>query len=289
MSAIGGRIAGWYASGVKSDEIVHKVQQGLQSAVIIERRTMAEIFISLSPAESLLLFNNGYSSRQALKVTLLELIARKILRVETRQEQRVFRKEAVQYLRVLVHHLPDAPAHVASLLDTLKAAQPGGGIALDAVTKLLRNRYGNKVDMFKDDLLLPALVERGLMAEQRSGLFWLGKRLQLTRAGEAEHKRIAAAAGKARQIVELLKTAPARAAVVALEVGQAILLLDRLSFELRDLGETIRKHRETGAKPDPGSTELATYDFELVDKTVVVALDECLRSFGVDQGFAVGT
>jgi hypothetical protein len=169
---------------------------------------MAEIFIPLSPAESLLLFNNGYSSRQALKVTLLELIARKILRVETRQEQRVFRKEAVQYLRVLVHHVPDAPAHVASLLDTLKAAQPGGGIALDAVTKLLRNRYGNKVDMFKDDLLLPALVARGLMAEQRSGLFWLGKRLQLTGAGAAEHKRIAAAVGKARQIVELLKTGP---------------------------------------------------------------------------------
>ena len=61
---------------------------------------MAEIFIPLSPAESLLLFNNGYSSRQALKVTFLELIARKILRVETRQEQRVFREEAVQYLCV---------------------------------------------------------------------------------------------------------------------------------------------------------------------------------------------
>ena len=249
---------------------------------------MAEIFIPLSPAESLLLFNNGYSSRQALKVTLLELIARKILRVETRQEHGVFRKEAVQYLRVLVHHVPDAPAHVASLLDTLKAAQPGGGIALDTVTKLLLNRYGDKVNLFKDDLLLPALVSRGLMAEQRFGLFWLGKRLQLTRAGEAEHKRIEAAVGKARQIVELLKTAPARAAVVALEVGQAILLLDRLSFELRDLGEAIRKHRETGAKPDPASTELATYDFELVDKTVVSALDECLRRFDLDLGGYLG-
>ena len=248
---------------------------------------MAEIFVPLSPAESLLLFNNRYSSRQALKealkVTLLELIARKILRVETRQEQRVFRKEAVQYLRLLVPHVPDAPAHVASLLDMLKAAQSVGSIALDAVTKLLLNRYGNKVDLFKDDLLLPALVARGLMAEQRFGLFWLGKRLQLTRAGEAEHKRIAAAVGKARQIVELLKTAPARAAAVALEVGQAILLLNRLSFELRDLGEAIRKHRETGAKPDPATTELATYDFELVDKTVVLALDECLRYFDVER------
>ena len=189
----------------------------------------------------------------------------------------------MQYLRVLVPHVPDAPAHVGSLLDMLKAAQPGGGIALDAVTKLLLNRYGNKVNLFKDDLLLPALVARGLMAEQRFGLFWLGKRLQLTRAGEAEHKRIAAAAGKARQIVELLKTAPARAAAVALEVGQAILLLDRLSFELRDLGEAIRKHRGTGAKPDPASTELAAYDFELLDKTVVLALDECLRYFDVER------
>ena len=243
---------------------------------------MAEIFIPLCPAESLLLFNNGYSSRQALKVTFLELIAREILRIETRQEQRVFRKEAVQYLRLLVPHVPDAPAHVASLLDMLKAAQSVGGIALDAVTKLLLNRYGNKVDLFKDDLLLPALVARGLMAEQRFGLFWLGKRLQLTPAGDAEHKRIAAAVGKARQIVELLKTAPARAAAVALEVGRAILLLDHLSFELRDLGEAIRKHRETGAKPDPASTEFAAYDFELVDKTVVFALDQCLRSFNLD-------
>ena len=243
---------------------------------------MAEIFIPLSPAESLLLFNNGYSSRQALKVTFLELIAREIVRIETRQEQRVFRKEAVQYLRVLVPHVPDAPAHVASLLDMLKAAQSVGGIGLDAVTKLLLNRYGDKVNLFKDDLLLPALVARGLMAEQRFGLFWLGKRLQLTRAGDAEHNRIAAAVGKARQIVELLKTAPARAAAAALEVGQAILQLDRLSFELRDLGEAIRKHRRTGAKPDPASTELAAYDFELVDKTVVLALDECLRSFDLD-------
>src|SRR5439155_8264004 len=88
---------------------------------------MAEIFVPLSPAESLLLFNNGYSSRQALKVTLLQLIAREILRVETRQEQRVFRKEAVQHLRVLVHHVPDAPAHVVSLLDTLKAAGLSSG------------------------------------------------------------------------------------------------------------------------------------------------------------------
>ena len=120
------------------------------------------------------------------------------------------------------------------------------------------------------------------MAEQRFGLFWLGKRLQLTPAGNAEHKRIAAAVGKAPQIVELLKTAPARAAAVALEVGQAILLLDRLSFELRDLGEAIRKHRGIGAKPDPASTELAAYDFELVDKTVVLALDECLSSFDLD-------
>jgi hypothetical protein len=244
---------------------------------------VAEIFIPLSPAESLLLFNNGYSSRQALKVTFLELIAREILRIETRQEQRVFKKEAVQYLRLLVPHVPDAPAHVASLLDMLKAPQSIGGIALDAVTKLLLNRYGNKVDLFKDDLLLPALVARGLMAEQRFGLFWLGKRLQLTPAGDAEHKRIAAAVGKARQIVELLKTAPARAAAVALEVGQAILLLDRLSFELRDLGEAIRKHRGTGAKPDPASTELAAYDFELLDKTVVLALDECLRRFDLER------
>ena len=144
---------------------------------------MAEIFIPLSPAESLLLFNNGYSSRQALKVTFLELIAREILRIETRQEQRVFRKEAVQHLRVLVHHVPDAPAHVVSLLDTLKAAQPDGGIALDTVTKLLLNRYGDKVNLFKDDLLLPALVARGLMAEQRFGLFWLENASNLLQPG----------------------------------------------------------------------------------------------------------
>ena len=53
----------------------------------------------------------------------------------------------------------------------------------------------------------------------------------------------------------------------------------------RDRPEDIAgsKHRGTGAKPDPASTELAAYDFELLDKTVVLALDECLRYFDVER------
>ena len=222
--------------------------------------------LPLSPAESLLLLNLKYSSRQAVKVTLLALMAQKFLRFETR----TFGKEKVQYLHVKARHLPNAPAHVASLMDTPNSGQPGG-MELDDVVTRLHNKYGNWVNSFKTDLVLPALVVRGLLVEERFGLFRFGRRLRLTPAGEFERKRIDAAVQKAREIPDLLKTAPAQAAAVALRVGSAILLVDRLTFLYRELGEAMRKHRDNGAGD--------TYDLENMDMTAVGALEYCLKRF----------
>jgi hypothetical protein len=235
----------------------------------------------LSPAESLLLLDLTYSSRQAVRVTLLELVAQKVLRVDTQEEPGIVQAKKVQHLRVLVPQVPNMPNHIASLMDTLNLGRRDG-MDMDSVTKLLLNRYGSKVNIFKEDLVLPTLVARGLLAEQRFGLFWLGKRFAPTHAGEAERKRLNAAVEKAREIPELLKTAPAKAAAFALASGRAILLVDRLTFELRELGEAIRKHRDSGAKLDFESSELASYDLERVDKATVHALDYCLKAFDLD-------
>src|SRR5436190_16732186 len=94
----------------------------------------------LSPAESLFLLELKYSSRQAMKVTLLELLAQKVIRIDTRERRGVLRTQQVQFLRILTPRVPNAPAHVASLMNTLTSGHPGG-LDMDGVTKLLLNKY----------------------------------------------------------------------------------------------------------------------------------------------------
>ncbi len=193
----------------------------------------------LSPAESLVLLNpNRATAREAVKVTLLSLVAQGLLRIEEGQQKRFFGMRKVVYLRPTDRRVPSLPAHMASLLDCVRAAQPLGGMMYHVVNQA-RRTYGAQLQRFTRQFIKPALTARGLLEERKILLF---PTYRLTQAGAAERSRIESDVARAGTIPDLLKSDPAEAAAIALAVGSTILLVPTLRSHYRQLSQAMQRH-----------------------------------------------
>lgn len=198
---------------------------------------------ALSPAESLFLLKpNRTPAREMVKVTLLSLLAQGIVRLEEQVTKRFIGTRKTVYVRLAQRPVPALPAHAASLLDQVRAAQADTGSMPDVV-KRARQAYGSSLNGFNRDFIIPQLRSRDLIEERR--VLFL-RRYKRTPAGDAEESRIAADIARARRIPELLRSNPAEVAALVLAVGVTILLVNELRPYYRQISEVMRP-RGTGA------------------------------------------
>jgi hypothetical protein len=211
----------------------------------------------LSPAESLFLLKpNRTPARETVKVTLLSLLAQGMVRMEERETRRFFGKKKTTYMwpRNIARSIPP---HAAALLDLVRAAQDDTGSMAD-FAKRAQKAYGSNLEKFNRDLLVPALLSRGLIEESRILIFRTYKR---TPAGDAEESRIASDIARARTIPELLHSKPAEAAAIILAVGTTILLVNELRPHYRQISEVMRAQTaSTEASDGGGDTPVALWD-----------------------------
>jgi hypothetical protein len=208
----------------------------------------------LSPAESLFLLKpNRTPARETVKVTLLSLLAQGMVRMEERQTRRFFRKKKTVYMwpRNIAGH---PPQHAAALLDLVRAAQDDTGSMAD-FAKRAQKAYGANLEKFNRDLIVPALLLRGLIEESRILIFRTYKR---TPAGDAEESRIASDIARARTIPELLHSKPAEAAAIILAVGTTILLVNELRPHYRQISEVMRAQTASTDGSDGGGDSSVT-------------------------------
>jgi hypothetical protein len=204
---------------------------------------------ALSPAESLLLLKpNRTPARETVKVTLLSLLAQGIVRLEEQVTRRFFFTRKTVYVRPTGTKAPVLPAHAASLLDQVHAAQAETGSMPDLV-KRARQAYGPSLNSFNHDFIIPRLVTRGLL-EERSFLFL--RHYRRTPAGDAEESRIAADIARARAIPGLLHSNPAEAAAIVLAVGGTILLMSELRPFYRQISNVMRPPATADGASDSG-------------------------------------
>jgi hypothetical protein len=197
---------------------------------------------ALSPAESLFLLKpNRTPARETVKVTLLSLIAQGLVRLEEQVTKRFLGTRKTIFVRPTAAKVPALPAHAASLLAQVRAAQAGAG-SMDELVKLARQAYGTNLGRFNRDFIVPGLVTRGLL-ERRRVLFV--PHYKRTQAGDAEEGRIAADIARARTIPDLIRSNPAEAAAIVLAVGGTILLVGELRPYYRQISEAMR--------PPPGA------------------------------------
>jgi hypothetical protein len=171
-----------------------------------------------------------------VKVTLLSLLAQGAVRLEEKVTKRFFGTRKTIYVRPTDAAAPALPAHAASLLAQVRAAQAETGSMAEFV-KRAGYAYGSNLNGFNRDFIIPRLMTRGLI-EDRSILFL--RRYKRTAAGDAEASRIAADIARARTIPELLRSNPAEAAAIVLAVGGTILLVNELRPYYRQISEAMR-------------------------------------------------
>jgi hypothetical protein len=192
----------------------------------------------LSPAESLVLLKpNGTPAREAVKVTLLSLLAQGLLRIEEETEQRFLWSRKVACVRPTGRTRGSLAPHAASLMQVVQDAQRHRGVMKHLVDRA-REAYGTRLETFNSLFIIPALIGRGLLEEGRTLLFF--RKWNLTAAGAAEQKRIEHDIERARTIPALLHSNPAEAAAIALAVGGTLLLIEELRPYFRQLSEAMR-------------------------------------------------
>ena len=209
---------------------------------------------SLSPAESLVLLNpSGATAREAIKVTLLWLLAQGLLRIEETVEKKRFRgTQKSVYVRPTPRKAIRLPPEAASLMDEVQAAQAKSGLIGDVVAQA-RKAYGANLERFKSRFIIPSLVSRGLVTRERFLLVF--HRWIPTPDGLAEQSRIKSDMERARSIPALLETDPVEAAAIALAGGAAILLVAELRPHYRQLSEAMRLHPPYEGYDDGGAVQ----------------------------------
>lgn len=190
---------------------------------------------TLSAAEALVLQNPDLNQgRAAFKLTLMELLARKLITLRHEEKRLSFgRTRKTDYLQLS----PDAQLHVASspafqavLGVVVQARAKDADATIPQVVQQARKSFGADLGKFQTEQIIPALISRGLLEQytkKRLGLFNT-TRYRPTAAGETLRQELAGHLNQARTLPTLVDQDPATAVALIATLGSAVLLVDEL-------------------------------------------------------------
>jgi hypothetical protein len=196
--------------------------------------------VDLTPGEALVLLEpNRTQGREAVKVSLMWLLAKKFLTATLERKPGLFgRFSATQ--RLLPNPRPQArlPFHLVELMQVVRGAS-----YMDDFVRAARKRFGSDLNGFQEDCLLPSLLERRLVEHRIEPLLWVFKRGRYYRtcAGEALRTQIEGMFTDARQIPHYLDRNPAQAAAMAATLGGLIFLMPELKPHFDEIATATRR------------------------------------------------
>lgn len=234
----------------------------------------------LSAAEALVLQNpQAAQGRAALKLTLMELLARRIVTMRHEETKgrfgRVHRTDYLQVAEEDQQQVPDA-APVTAVLNMLRAAGAAGpGATMAQVVQQARRSFGSDLSGFQQKHLVPSLLRRGLLEAYQKKLLGLIPRTQYrhTSAGEKVRQELVAHLEQARRLPEVLDRDPTHAAALLATLGGSILLVDELKPHYGRLAQALRQ-------PAAGGDDGASADMVELDDPDVAPSDLDLADFG---------
>jgi len=199
----------------------------------------------LSAPEFLVLIDPDVAAPEALKVGFKELIARGILRIEQMPSKSRFQPAQVRLLLEPGLHLLNPV--LRSLWGDLQTACRHGS-EINQVLQRLQKEYGPGYGLFKNKVILPSLLRRGLL-EKRSqkalGLF-PQTHYQPTPDGADMKIRLEHRMDEARRLVPSLAEDDAEAVPLLLSLGAALLLLPEIVSQFQQINHLMKKYSDDG-------------------------------------------
>ncbi len=201
----------------------------------------------LTAAEALVLQNPQLNQgRAALKLTLMELLARRIVTMRRDERKGMFgRTQHTDYLELApdaAQRIPDV-AHVRSVIEMIRAADKKGYDAtmLEVISQA-RKTFGADLAAYHSKHVVPNLIGRGLIEAyqaKRLGIFTTTK-YRHTAQGETVRQQLAAHLEQARALPKTIERNPAQAAALVATLGGSILLVDELKPYYGRLSQAMR-------------------------------------------------
>lgn len=226
---------------------------------------------ALGPGEVLALLKpDTVRARDALKLTLMSLLAQGVLRFEERAVKGLLGTKPQKVLLQAKGYERSGGLEVLALAALSPLAD---GISMATAVKRLRKAFGSDLARFRNEHLLPALARKGLLEarSERYLLIFKRTRHKLTPAGESERDRLTELMEQARRMPGSIASDPAQALAIFAGLGAAVLLIHELWPHLQQLEKVIGPEMAA-------SHGFADFNFSDMDN-----LDESLSD--LDAGF----
>ncbi len=198
----------------------------------------------LTAPEALILRNpNQPQGREALKLALTELLARRILTM--RHEEKKGFLGSVQSIDLL-QRTPEASQQLptGSPLQAVLGLLSGAGMEMNQVVEQAQKTFGSDFSGFQQNHILPALVKRGLLETCTEKVLWVipVTRYCHTPTGELTRQRLETQITQAHSLPDLLDNDPAQAAALVFSLGSAALLVGEIRAHSARLSQALRDH-----------------------------------------------
>ena len=226
--------------------------------------------MQLSPAEILVLDAPNVRRRaELLKANLRHLVATGHLEPGRRSTSSAKTGTADPAYRIAKPLPRGTPADLAVVL---ALAGHSGQHTLASLMRAARSKWGGNLDRFRTDIVLPALVAKGLVYPRTRRILLIFPRTRYVRtdAGETLDRRIATLMRQARELPALMSSDPARAAAIATAAGTLVLMLPELQASLGDIAHVRRLN---ASSPGVGSDGWSSSSFA-ADQEALGAIDD---------------
>ena len=211
--------------------------------------------LTLTAAEALVLQNpHKAQGRAALKLTMMELLARRVLSLRPEEKRGLLgRTRKTEYLRLDPNAARFAQyPHVRAVVEVIAGAgKPGTEPTMQEVVANARKTFGTDLARYQSAYVIPALEQRGLVEATRHKVLGVfpSTRYQRTTEGDVALQQLESNMDAARRIPPMLDNGnPQEIAALVAGLGASLLLVDELRPHYRRLSHTLRP----GATNDGG-------------------------------------
>ncbi len=187
----------------------------------------------------LVLLEPHTAARDALKAGFKELLARGLLQMH--KAPAASRWQPSDFLLHFNAAEPLANPVLQNLWGDLRSASRHGA-GLNQVLQRLQREYGPGYETFKQKIVLPGLLQRGLLQQQSHKLLGLFPQTRYlpTPQGTAIKRQLEQHLSEARQLIPSLADGKAEAAALLFSLGPALLLLPGLEPHFQQLEAHLR-------------------------------------------------
>jgi len=254
---------------------------------------------ALTAPESYVLVYGRNFPAEPIKLALAELIARGVLRLIEAQEKwwPFGKKKSIEVLTRGPNAGVALPRSLAAMLELYQAApqhilaEDLSVVAVDELARLLRRRY-RTYERFVMSEVMPTLIEKGLYRTGTQPSYWpfqTSRHVRTPQGDEAAAQLEGWLATTEEEFSELLAADPGAASQFVLRAGAALLLLQQLHPQLRQLTSVV----DVGAGMPTGAPFLiygrpAEFDLPHWDLGVLHAVDSAFDTIGSALDFVGG-